>query len=296
MLGVGLVTSCPRDASGAPGIDRGARVCLFVARRDLLRIALCLVNTIGCADTGSTDTSVTGNGSTTAGSSSSSGGTPTTGSPTTGTVGGTSSGSDSATGSGTSGTSTSTSTSTSTGTSTSTDSDASTAASSSSGETGVMPGCDGAGSSDLAGVCIVFPPQQDSFTLAEAKAGVLFNYQVVVLADVMDVTTEAINICDQPGPGGLFVGERIEGNGQSYCLCDQGKCPNPMVPPFVLAAGVYPDSLPWDGVNWSGPSDFNNPKGPPFPPGMYTVTVRAIGQHAGQAFEVIGELPITLTP
>lgn len=267
--------------------------------RDLIMIALCLVPTIGCSDDGSAATSVTGNGSTTAGSSSSSGGAPTTGSPTTGTVGGTSSGSDSATGSGTSSTGTSTGTGSSTGTGTSTDSDASTAAtaaSSSSGDTGVMPGCDGVGSSDLAGVCIVFPPQKDSFTLAEAKAGVLFNYEVVVLADVMDVTTEAINICDQPGPGGLFVGERIEGDGQSYCLCDQGKCPNPMVPPFVLAAGVYPDSLPWDGVNWNGPSDFNNPKGPPFPPGMYTVTVRAIGQHAGQAFEVIGELPITLTP
>lgn len=142
----------------------------------------------------------------------------------------------------------------------------------------------------------MFLPQQDSFTLAEVKAGVEFEYQVVVTADLMGVTTESINTCDQPGPSGLFVSERIDGGDQAYCLCDQGKCPNPVEPPFVLKAGAYPDGLPWDGVNWNGPSDFNNPKGPPFPPGLYTVTARAIGQYGGQAFEVIGELPITLTP
>ena len=64
----------------------------------------------------------------------------------------------------------------------------------------------------------------------------------------------------------------------------------------MLVAGTYPDSLPWDGVNWFGPSDFNNPKGPPFPPGTYAVKIRAIGQREGQPFEVLGELPITLTP
>lgn len=249
-------------------------------------IGLCLLNTIACADR-EPGTSATSSDSTSAGSSSGSGETPTTGTPTTGT----SSGSDSAT-SGT--TSTSTGGDTSTGTDTSTGGDTTTATSS--GETGVVPSCDGAGSSNLEGVCIVFPPQQDSFTLAEAKAGVEFKYEVVVLADVADVTTESLNTCDEPGPSGLFVSERVEGDGQAYCLCDQGKCQDPMKPAFALAAGSYPDSLPWDGVNWNGPSDFNNPKGPPFPPGMYAVKLRAIGQHAGQPFEVLGELPITLTP
>ncbi len=256
------------------------------------------MTTIGCSDRDPGETSATSTGSTSAGSSgpTTTGTTPTTGTPTTAT----SSGSDSATGQ-TSGTTTSTSSDTSTGTAisstTSTGDDTSTGTSaSSSGETGVMLGCDGAGSLNLEGVCIVFPPQQDSFTLAEAKAGVLFKYEVVVLADLPGVTTESINTCEQTGPGGLFVGEQIEGGGQSYCLCDQGKCPQPVEPPFMLAAGNYPGSLPWDGVNWSGPSDFNNPKGPPFPPGMYTVRIRTIGQHKGQPYEVIGELPITLTP
>ncbi len=271
--------------------------------RSLQIIALCLVPTLACSETDPGATSATSSGSTSAGSSSSG---PTTGAtPTTGTAGATSSGSDSATGqtSGTTTTSTSTgadtstgAATTSTGVDTSTGADTSTGTSGSSGDTGVVASCDGAGSSNLEGVCIVFPPQKDSFTLAEAKAGVEFTYEVVVLADVAGVTTESLNTCDQPGPGGLFVSEKIEGNDQSYCLCDQGKCPNPVEPAFVLAAGNYPDSLPWDGVNWSGPSDFNNPKGPPFPPGMYTVKIRTIGKHEGQPYEVIGELPITLTP
>lgn len=274
--------------------------------RSLQIIALCLVNTIACADPDPSETSATTSGSTSAGSSSTgttTGATPTTGTTTTGTDGtdgtdGTSSGSASATGTQTSGTTTtSTGSDTSTGAvMTSTGDDTSTGTSTGSSETGVVPSCDGAGSSNLEGVCITFPPQKDSFTLAEAKAGVEFKYEVVVLADVQGVTTQSINTCDQLGPGGLFVGEQIEGNGQSYCLCDQGKCPNPVEPEFLLADGNYPGSLPWDGVNWSGPSDFNNPKGPPFPPGMYTVKIRTIGQHEGKPYEVIGELPITLTP
>jgi hypothetical protein len=252
-------------------------------------IALCVVNTIACGD-GPAQSSATSSGSTSSGetAATTTSTTSTTDTPTTSTT--SSSGTDSATGETTTGAGTSSSSGTS-GTS-----DGSSGAGSSSGDTGVLPACDGAGSSNLAGVCIVFPPQQDSFTLAEAKAGVEFKYEVVVLADLADITTEAINTCDMPGPGGLFVGERIEGNDQAYCLCDQGKCQNPVEPPFVLKAGVYPDSLPWDGVNWSGPSDFNNPKGPPFPPGMYMVKIRAIGQHDGQPFEVTGELPITLKP
>jgi len=262
--------------------------------------SLCLAATtvLACADTEPTESSATSSGSTTASASSGETtmtGTPTTGSSATGTS--TSDGSDSATGdqtSGTAGTSTGGQTSGTAGTSTG--GDTSTGTSEGSGETGVAPSCEGAGPSNLEGVCIVFPPQPDSFTLAEAKAGVEFKYEVVVLADVPGVTTESVNTCDEPGPSGLFVGERVEGGDQAYCLCDQGKCPKPALPAFVLAAGAYPDSLPWDGVNWSGPSDFNNPKGPPFPPGMYAVKIRAIGQHAGQPFEVIGELPITLTP
>jgi len=258
--------------------------------RSLRIVALCFINTIACTDSPA-ETSASASTSTSSGETPTTAA-PTTAAPTTGTTTPgttTSSASDSVTGS-------SGAVTTSTSSSSSTGGDTSSGTGTSSGDTSVLPACDGAGASNLEGVCIVFAAQQQSFTLAEAKAGVAFTYEVLVLADLANITTEAINTCDQPGPGGLFVGERVEGNGQSYCLCDQGKCANPMEPPFVLKAGAYPDSLPWDGVNWSGPSDFNNPKGPPFPPGMYAVKIRAIGQHDGQPFEVTGELPITLKP
>ena len=42
----------------------------------------------------------------------------------------------------------------------------------------------------------------------------------------------------------------------------------------------------WDGVHWTGPSDWGNPPGPPFPPGKYTLEVSAIGTVDGQDFTV----------
>lgn len=163
-------------------------------------------------------------------------------------------------------------------------------------DTGVMVACDGSGTSTLDGVCIVFPPQQDQFSLAQVAAGVMFDYVVIVTADVPGVTAEAQKTCDEPKSSGLYIGESVEGDGQNYCICDNGLCPPPMDPPATLKAGEYPASIEWDGKNWNGPSDTNNPKGKPFPPGDYTVKVRTSGQHQGKPFEVTAELPITLTP
>ena len=42
-----------------------------------------------------------------------------------------------------------------------------------------------------------------------------------------------------------------------------------------MPKGTYPRTFTWDGVNWRGPSDTGNPKGPPFPPGDYTLTIAA---------------------
>lgn len=145
-------------------------------------------------------------------------------------------------------------------------------------------------------MCIVFVPQPVAFTLAQAAAGVAFDYVVIVTADVPDVTPQRESACDQPGPSGLYVGERVEGEDQNYCVCDQGKCIPPKDSPMTLKQGKYPGSLEWDGKNWNGPSDPQNPKGPPFPPGMYTVRVKAVGQHQGQEFAVTADLPITLMP
>lgn len=273
--------------------------------RDLRKFCLVLcAAAIACSDKPPEDTATTT--ATTSASGSSSGDTtttPTTGTPTTTpTTGGTTGGSGSATGSESSGTTgpvveTSTTVAPSTGeTGGSSESGASSSSSGGSSDTGVMLACDNDGMSNLDGVCIVFLPQETAFTVGEAQAGVEFKYAVVVTGDVADVVPMTDNTCDKPGASGLYVNERVQGNDQNYCVCDQGKCPPPNDPAFVLKAGEYPDSLEWDGVNWNGPSDFNQPKGPPFPPGMYTVKLRAAGTHQGQAFEVTAELPITLTP
>ena len=259
-------------------------------------LLLCATAT-ACSDKPPEDTATTTT-ETTSATGSSSGSTtmtPTTGAPTTDPTATDTSGSGSATGSESSGTTGPAAETSSTGDPT-TSGTSETSETSGTSDTGVMVACDKDGTSNLDGVCIVFLPQETSFTVVEAQAGVEFKYVVVVTGDVADVTPLPNGTCDTPGPSGLYVGERVEGDGQSYCVCDQGKCPPPDDPPFVLKAGQYPDSLAWDGVNWNGPSDFNQPKGPPFPPGMYTVKLRATGVHQGQDFEVTAELPITLTP
>lgn len=253
-----------------------------------------------CSDKPPEDTATTTATTSATGSSSGDTTTPTTGTPTTDpTTGGSSGGSGSATGSESSGTTgpvveTSTTVDPSTGESSGTSGGSE--SSGSSGDTGVMFACDDDGMSNLEGVCIVFPPQETKFGVVQAQAGVEFKYVVVVTGDVADVIPLPNATCDTPGPSGLYVGEVVEGNDQHYCVCDQGKCPPPDDPPFVLKTGEYPSTFAWDGVNWNGPSDFNQPKGPPFPPGMYTVKLRATGTHQGQDFEVTAELPITLTP
>lgn len=257
-------------------------------------IGLCLVSAIACSPKDPEDTATTGGstGSPGTGSTGSSGETPTTGGPTTTGVPDGTSGSVSATGDSSSssdGTSTSGDPTTSAGTDPS-----ETGTSTGDSETGVMLACD-AGGSNLEGVCIVFPPQKISFTLAEAKAGVEFAYTVVVTADVPGVVSQPLETCDEPTAAGLFLLERVEGAGQAYCVCDSGLCMDPVDVPFTLKVGEYPASFAWDGVNWNGPSDTGNPKGPPFPPGMYTVQVVTQGTHDGVPYEVIGELPITLT-
>ena len=271
-------------------------------------IGLILATTIACSpkDPEDTDTSSGGSsGSTsTPGSSSSSGEAPTTG------TADASSGSESATGTDTgtsTGISTGTSIGTSTGTSTGGDStttggddsttgEPATGTSDGSDDTGPVVACDGAGASNLDGVCIVFPPQPDSFTLAELKAGVEFAYVVVVTTDVAGVTSEPLVTCAEPGSSGLFVRETVsDGAEQNYCVCDAGLCMEPPPVEITLVQGDYPALFPWDGVNWNGPSDTNNPKGKPFPPGTYTVKVIAVGKHGGEDYEVTGELPITIT-
>lgn len=166
------------------------------------------------------------------------------------------------------------------------------------GETGPPTSCEGVGVSNLEGVCIWFPEPGGLWLLEEAAAGIEIPYYVIVEADVPDVVPveQDIGGCQEPGPSGLITFERLTGNEQGYCLCDLGLCGPPGGEPAgTVMAGEWPASFSWTGVNWSGPSDTNNPPGPPFPPGEYTLEVSAIGTVGGVDFEVRNTFNLSLT-
>jgi hypothetical protein len=154
-------------------------------------------------------------------------------------------------------------------------------------------------SSSLAGVTIEFrAPVTCTFSVAQAAAGITIPYDVVVANDVFDVIPAPLDAggCGQPGSSGLIVLEQLAGAGQSYCLCDTGLCaPNPQ-PATMLHAGRYGAAFSWDGRNWNGPSDTGSPKGAAFPPGAYSLTVRAAGTQRSSRFAVSATLAIRLIP
>lgn len=161
-------------------------------------------------------------------------------------------------------------------------------------------GCTVSSSSTWEGITIRFPEQKCTFTLAEAAQGISFAYEVVVekaYPEFRPILQDA-GKCDHPGTSTLFPYEVVEGNGQSYALADQGLCPGFSSQPVVdLQPGTYPDTFTWPGVNWSGPSDTNNPHGPPFPPGTYAFNVTILGSPASAepGTPITGELMFTLT-
>jgi hypothetical protein len=158
------------------------------------------------------------------------------------------------------------------------------------------------GMSTLPGVSVEFTTTDCTYTLAEAAAGIKIDYQLVVAADIPNVypLPQDGGGCGTPDASGLIAFEKLEGDGQTYCICDEGLCPGPSGNPSTVAMGSWPGSFDWDGVNWTGPSDFGAPKGKPFPAGDYTLTVSAIGEYddAGtkKPFSVSGTFPIHLVP
>jgi hypothetical protein len=74
-------------------------------------------------------------------------------------------------------------------------------------------------------------------------------------------------------PGSL-VDTAVLGPGAArYCECDVGLCPPTTPGPVTLTAGTTSGELDWPGFQWGGPSDTDNPIGPPFPPGHAVVQV-----------------------
>jgi hypothetical protein len=128
-------------------------------------------------------------------------------------------------------------------------------------------------------VSIQFPREEFVFTLAEVAKGVRFEYRIVVRRDLDGVIPKAQDTGGAAGPGtsGLYPFEKISGNGQSYSLRDLGLGWDDDRP-RLIGQGTHVLSFDWDGKNWGGPSDTDNPRGPPFPAGEYILDVRLAGQ------------------
>lgn len=140
---------------------------------------------------------------------------------------------------------------------------------------------------------IVFPKDGYEYTLAAAAKGVVIKYKIDIDSDVDGVIPLPFgpSFAEPAGPSGLFPRERIAGNNQLYCLLDFGLSAPPREKAQRLKKGSYEHAFPWDGRNWTGPSDTNNPKGAPFPAGTYELSVTIHGQH----LTAKGKVPYEIT-
>ena len=129
-------------------------------------------------------------------------------------------------------------------------------------------------------VKIEFPKDGYTFTLAEAGKGIKIQYKIIVERDYQGVIPlpNGPSFHEPPGASGLHPREQISGKDQLYCLIDFGLGVPPKEVVKTLRKGTYVHSFEWDGRNWTGPSDFGNPKGKPFPAGTYDVTVTLRGK------------------
>jgi hypothetical protein len=166
-----------------------------------------------------------------------------------------------------------------------------------------VSGCQPVISSSLPGARLEFTTTNWTYTLEQVQSGITIGYQVVIDTDisgVLPIPTDS-GQCEQPGPSGLIVSETISGNGQLYCRCDTGLCPQYAATATRLKRGIYAQHFTWDGRNWTGPSDVDTPKGPLFPPGTYTVTLAAKGtrqlpDRTLQPFEMVSSCELQLIP
>lgn len=151
-------------------------------------------------------------------------------------------------------------------------------------------------------VTIKFAQPKYTCTLAEAAAGMMFAWDVVVAKDIANVVPapQDAGQCGRPGKSGLITFYRLSGNGQSYAISDTGLCPGTSETPLQVQAGAHQESFEWQGRNWGGPSDTSNPVGPPFPPGEYRLQVSAVGsvldEGAWRSFKIESSVPVVLTP
>lgn len=149
-------------------------------------------------------------------------------------------------------------------------------------------------------VKIEFPKDGYTFTLAEAAKGVKLEYKVIVARDHPRVIAlkNPPSYREPAGPSGLHPREQISGNGQVYVLSDFGLGIAPKETVQAIKKGEYTHSFDWDGRNWTGPSDFGNPRGKPFPAGTYEVTVTLRGKaEVGTEmvpYQIVGKTKVVL--
>jgi hypothetical protein len=129
-------------------------------------------------------------------------------------------------------------------------------------------------------VHIEFVKPEYVYTTAEVAKGIKIEYRITVDQDVSNLIPlpHGPSSATPPGPSGLYPLERIAGNSQNYCLLDFGLGAPPQDIVRPVKKGTYTHSFTWDGRNWGGPSDTGLPKGPPFPPGEYTLSVTLHGK------------------
>ena len=154
-------------------------------------------------------------------------------------------------------------------------------------------------STNLDGVEIRFPGTC-RWSIDKVREGIEIPYEVVVEQKVGGVIphTNRADSCDRPGDSGLITSAEFTGNDQRWCRCDSGLCTGPEDEPVTLEPGTYRNTIEWEGRNWTGPSDTGNPKGEPFPPGTYELSVLATGERvypdAKSPFELEATMEIEL--
>ena len=149
-------------------------------------------------------------------------------------------------------------------------------------------------------VSIDFTTTRTTWTTAEVANGLQIEYVVKIDRDVANVhpAPQDAGWCGDPGPSGLILFEDLRGNGQLYCGCDVGLCLEMPVEYKNLKKGVYPGFFEWDGRNSTGGTSPLRPKGDPFPPGRYTLTLSAVGlrrvANQEKYFKVVGSFVFDL--
>jgi hypothetical protein len=141
-----------------------------------------------------------------------------------------------------------------------------------------QPGCQYESDGSLPSLTIDLSGNKCKFTLAEAAGGIKFSYRIKVAKKLEKVASIPLDAgkCDEVAACGLRMFEKIYGGDNHFCWCDAGLC-GKVAEPLDIAGGTYSDSFVWNGRNWNGPSDTGTPPGEPFPPGTYTLVLRAEG-------------------